>query len=128
MTMLSYRRGMKTLYLYTRDKQGFYSKIGYKECEPVQIYGTYVLGQNSKNVPSNETTTKGYINIPVQAVFPTLPVPSVSNTHPQIKLVVQHNTRPQPQPPPPPPPPPLPPKPVYSAKLRPSYTCMKKNL
>lgn len=125
LTLFSYRRGMKTLYLYTRDKQGFYSKIGYKECEPVQIYGTHVLGQNSKNVPSNETATKGCINIPVQAVSLTLSVPSVLNTYPQTRILDQHNTCPQPEPPPPPP---LPPKPVYLATLRPSYTCMKKNL
>jgi hypothetical protein len=115
---------MKTLYLYTRDKQGFYSKIGYKECEPVQIYGTRVLGQNYKNVPSNETAE-------VRAVSPTFSVPSVSNTYPQTRTLVQPNTHLQPEPPPPlppPPPPPLPPKPVYSATSRPSYTCMKKNL
>ena len=99
---------MKTLYLYTRDKQEFYSKIGYKECEPVQIYGTHVLGQNSKNVPSNETATKGCINIPVQAVSPTLSVPSVSNSYPQTRTLVQCNTCPQPESPPPPPPPPPP--------------------
>jgi len=119
LTVLSYRRGMKTLYLYTRDKQGFYSKIGYKECEPVQIYGTHILGQNSKNVPSDETAQ-------VQAVSPIFSVPPVSNTYPQTRTLVQPNTRPQPEPPPPPPP--LPPKPVYSTTLRPSYTCMKKNL
>ena len=84
---------MKTLYLYTRDKQGFYSKIGYKECEPVQIYGTHVLGQNSKNVPSNKTDQ-------VQAVSPTFLVPSILNTYPQPRTLVQPNTHPQSEPPP----------------------------
>jgi hypothetical protein len=127
--MLSYRRGKETLYLYTKDKQGFYSKIGYTECEPVQIYGQHVLGQNSKNVPSNETDTKSNINVPMQAVSPTeLSVSSVSNTYPRTKTLIQCNTCPQPHPPPPPPPPPLPPNPIYSATLQPSYTYMKKNL
>ncbi|GFG28410.1 hypothetical protein Cfor_11338 [Coptotermes formosanus] len=84
------RQGMETLYLYTKDKQGFYSKIGYTECEPVQIYGQHVLGQNSKNVPLNETDAKGNINVPAQVVSPTaLSVPPVSNMYPQTKTLIQ---------------------------------------
>jgi hypothetical protein len=117
---------METLHLYTKDKQGFYSKIGYTECEPVQIYGQNVLQQNSKNVSSNETDRENNINVPVQAVSQ-----SVSNTCPQTKGLVQSHTCPwthTPPPPPPPLPPPPPPKPVYSSKLLPSYTYMKKIL
>ena len=52
-----------------------------------------VLGQNSKNVPSNETDR-------VQAVSPTFLVPSILNTYPQPRTLVQPNTHPQSEPPP----------------------------
>jgi hypothetical protein len=48
---LSCRKGIETVYLSTKDKQGFYSKLGYIECEPVQIYGGPVLSRWNVDVP-----------------------------------------------------------------------------
>jgi hypothetical protein len=81
------------VYLSTKDKQEFYSKLGYTACEPVQMYGEPVLSrQTSKIGSSNETNTKCNIQICVKSVSARNPsLPSIPNTDP-----------------PPPPPPPLP--------------------
>lgn len=114
MYLLPYRRGKETVYLSTKDKQGFYSKLGYTECEPVQMYGGPVLSkQNSRIVLPNETNTKCNIHICVKSVSAgNPPLPSVCNTDPL------------PGPPPPPPPPP----PKFCSQPYSTHTCMKKKL
>jgi hypothetical protein len=107
--LLSYRRGKETVYLSTKDKQGFYSKFGYTKCEPVQMYGEPVLSrQNSRIMLPDETNT----NICDRSVSPRSPsVPPISNTDP-LPL-------------PPPPPPPLP---KFCSLPYSAHTYMKKKL
>lgn len=101
------------MYLSTKDKQGFYSKLGYTECEPVQMYGGPVLSrQNSRIVLPNETNTKCNIHIcdkSVSAISPS--PPSIPNTN-LLPL-------------PPPPPPPLP---KFCSLPYSTHTYMKKKL
>ncbi|RZC37519.1 Acetyltransf 1 domain containing protein [Asbolus verrucosus] len=32
---------LKTIYLSTKGQEGFYNKLGYTECQPISIYGSY---------------------------------------------------------------------------------------
>lgn len=41
--------GRKMMHLSTKGQEFFYEKLGYKECEPVSIYGGYVKPFNVKN-------------------------------------------------------------------------------
>ncbi|GFR93149.1 N-acetyltransferase 6 [Elysia marginata] len=43
-----HRLGIKTMYLSTKDKEGFYSRLGYEKCQPVLS-----LGANAHRVPES---------------------------------------------------------------------------
>lgn len=54
---------MNFVYLSTIDKQEFYSKLGYVQCQPVSIYGSYSGTTNklkmvSVIIPSRKTYMK----------------------------------------------------------------------
>jgi N-acetylglutamate synthase-like GNAT family acetyltransferase len=48
---------LKTIYLSTQGQEGFYSKLGYQECQPISIYGNYTptttMSCKNKNQYSN---------------------------------------------------------------------------
>lgn len=46
---------LNCIYLSTKGQEGFYKKLGYVECPPVSIYGSYVpqLPQQSENICNN---------------------------------------------------------------------------
>ncbi|XP_025204243.1 N-acetyltransferase 6 [Melanaphis sacchari] len=55
--------GLNVAYLSTIDKQEFYSKLGYTQCQPISIYGGRLSGFNnlkmvSTIVPSRKTFMK----------------------------------------------------------------------
>jgi len=55
--------GLITIYLSTIDKQEFYSKLGYVQCQPISIYGNFkgtanMLSTVSAIVPSRKTYMK----------------------------------------------------------------------
>ena len=43
-----FRKGLKSLYLSTIDKEGFYARLGYSRCSPVLS-----LGSNAHRVPAS---------------------------------------------------------------------------
>lgn len=52
-----YRLGLNVAYLSTIDKQEFYSKLGYIQCQPISIYGG-CSKMVSVIVPSRKTFMK----------------------------------------------------------------------
>lgn len=58
-----YRLGLNVAYLSTIDKQEFYSKLGYIQCQPISIYGGSLNNINNLKivsviVPSRKTFMK----------------------------------------------------------------------
>jgi len=41
---------LKTIYLSTKGEEKFYSKLGYIECQPISIYGSYTPTSSTVNI------------------------------------------------------------------------------
>ncbi|XP_069689012.1 N-alpha-acetyltransferase 80-like isoform X1 [Periplaneta americana] len=101
-------RGIQTAYLSTIDKQEFYRKLGYTECEPVQIYGGPVARKLNAELESlnkiNKTNDSKEVRLPLASSVSTVTMS--------------------------PPPPPLPPSPANTAAVvsRSTKVYMKKDL
>ena len=94
--------GVETAYLSTIDKQAFYSKLGYSECEKISFYGGWI---NSVPV-ANSGQSFQYLSMPVispkreiHLECPVAPIPSFLQQSARSDKI---NTS-MPSPPPPPP-------------------------
>lgn len=58
---------LKTIYLSTKDQQGFYSKLGYSICNPISIYGK----TNIPNFQLTSSTNKSINNCPIPPPMPS---------------------------------------------------------
>lgn len=67
--------GFRIIYLSTQGQEGFYIKLGYEECEPICIYGSYLP---LPSVISNKVGSSGLfkfqvVQLPVSQTFSSLP-------------------------------------------------------
>lgn len=71
--------GLSVVYLSTRGQEGFYSKLGYVECQPISIYGGYkdnnFVVSESKNVAKCDTL------ILVNNAPKAPPMPGITNSN-----------------------------------------------
>lgn len=62
---------LDTIYLSTKGQEPFYNKLGYTECLPISIYGSYI----SKTTPPQQKTELHKTNFVVKSAPPPPPLP-----------------------------------------------------
>lgn len=48
---------LNEIYLSTRGQEGFYRKLGYIECPPISIYGSFTINSTTSDKTSNNNTS-----------------------------------------------------------------------
>ncbi|XP_066143959.1 N-alpha-acetyltransferase 80 [Euwallacea fornicatus] len=71
------------IFLSTKGQEGFYNKLGYIECQPISIYGSFSLAGKTNLVSKNNLDTNvisilsnGNNNVPTAP-----PMPNINNKH-----------------------------------------------
>ncbi|XP_063919190.1 N-alpha-acetyltransferase 80 [Zophobas morio] len=68
---------LKTIYLSTKGQEGFYSKLGYMECQPISIYGNYTPTSTTNHKIMNDCNNSRH-GVPKP---PPMPSFQVNNKH-----------------------------------------------
>lgn len=61
---------LKTIYLSTKGQEGFYSKLGYTECQPISIYGSYVPTASTDNIKTDSRNNEKSQGAPIPPPMP----------------------------------------------------------
>lgn len=69
--------GLTVVYLSTKGQEGFYSKLGYVECQPISIYGGYTLKESI--VSETKKVTKSDTPLIVNNAPKAPPMPGIPN-------------------------------------------------
>lgn len=74
---------LKTIYLSTKGQEKFYSKLAYRECQPIGIYGNYIP-KEANNVIKSKSSPENKFDYFTQNIPIPPPIPNERNNEKQV--------------------------------------------